>query len=133
MYLLDTNTCIRYLNGRSPGVVSRLRSLPPAEIAVCSVVKAELYFGSLRSTDPDQILAAQQRFLNQFTSFPFDDKAAPVYARIRSDLTARGQLIGPYDMMIAAIAIANGLILVTHNTDEFGRIAELPVEEWELL
>jgi tRNA(fMet)-specific endonuclease VapC len=41
-YLLDTNVCIRYLTGRAPRVLQRLRATPPDDIAVCAVVKAEL-------------------------------------------------------------------------------------------
>ena len=56
-YLLDTNACIRYLNGRAPNVRQRLRALPPAEVRVCAIVKAEMYFGAMKSTDPAQTLS----------------------------------------------------------------------------
>jgi len=62
-YMLDTNTCIRYLNGQSAGVLRRLQSLAPEEIFVCSIVKAELYFGAMKSTQREQTLAKQQQFL----------------------------------------------------------------------
>lgn len=73
-----------------------------------------------------------ERLSAQFTSLPFDDSAAEIYGRIRAELEAVGMLIGPYDMMIAAIALANDLTLVTHNTREFGRVAGLKVEDWEV-
>jgi tRNA(fMet)-specific endonuclease VapC len=66
------------------------------------------------------------------TNLPFDDFAAEIYGRIRAELEAAGMLIGPYDMMIAAIALANDLTLVTHNTREFGRVAGLKIEDWEI-
>jgi tRNA(fMet)-specific endonuclease VapC len=61
---------------------------------------------------------------------PFDDAAAEVYGRIRAELASRGTPIGPYDLMIAATALANNLILVTHNTREFARVSGLVLEDW---
>lgn len=131
IYLLDTNACIVYLNRPTSGVRRRLQSLSPQDIAVCSVVKAELFYGAMRSNNPKRTLASQEAFLKNFVSLPFDDAAARVYSRIRADLAALGTPIGPYDLQIAAIALANNLILVTHNTSEFGRVNELQIEDWE--
>ncbi len=63
-------------------------------------------------------------------SVPFDDLAADVYGRIRADLERQGQAIGPNDTLIAAIALANGLTIVTHNTAEFSRVSGLLIEDW---
>jgi tRNA(fMet)-specific endonuclease VapC len=66
-----------------------------------------------------------------YASIPFDDAAAEAYATIRHDLEMTGGVIGPYDLMIAATALANSLTLVTHNTAEFGRIVFLQIEDWQ--
>ena len=131
IYLLDTNACIVYLNRRVSGVRRRLGSLSPSDIAVCSVVKSELFYGAMRSSNSERTLALQEAFLNNFVSLPFDDDAARIYARIRAQLEALGTPIGPYDLQIAAIALVNNLILVTHNTAEFGRVNGLQIEDWE--
>ncbi|MBI2759842.1 MAG: type II toxin-antitoxin system VapC family toxin [Chloroflexi bacterium] len=131
IYLLDTNTCIQYLNGRGIGILKKLPTIAPADVAVCSVVKGEMFYGSMKSTNPAKTRGEQMAFLDQFQSLPFDDAAAAVYGRIRAELAAAGTPIGPNDMMIAAIAIANGLILVTHNTGEFERVHGLQIEDWE--
>ena len=102
------------------------------EIAVCSIVKAELCFGAMKSANPDRNFALQQAFLAQFVSLPFDDLAATTFGVIRAQLETRGIPIGAYDLQIAAIALANNLTLVTHNTGEFGRIEGLQVEDWEI-
>lgn len=130
-FLLDTNTCIQYLNGRSPNVKQRLEKTPPQEIVVCSVVKAELFFGAMKSTNPARSLAKQKKFLNRFDSLPFDDHSAEIYGQIRAQLETQGTPIGPTDLLIAAIAIANQTTLVTHNTREFSRVAGLNIEDWE--
>ena len=131
IYLLDTNACIVYLNREVSGVRRRLETLSPADVAVCSVVKAELFYGAMRSNNPERTLAKQQEFLNRFVSLPFDDEAALIYGRIRAQLAAAGTPIGPYDLEIAASALANNLILVTHNTEEFSRVEGLHLEDWE--
>lgn len=131
-YLLDTNTCIRYLNGRSPSIIATIDSLEEGSAAVCSVVKAELFFGALRSHNPPKNLADQRRFLALFPSLSFDDAAAEHYGQIRADLATKGTLIGANDLLIASIALANNLTLVTHNTSEFGRVAGLEIEDWEI-
>jgi len=132
IYLLDTNTCIGYLNGRSIGVLRRLQALPSQDVAVCSVVKAELFYGSMRSNNPDRSLAQQQDFLNRFISLPFDDQSALIYGQIRAKLAASGTPIGPNDLLISSIALANNLIVVTHNTREFSRVEGLRLEDWEI-
>ena len=131
-YLLDTNTCIRYINGRSKRVSDKLNALDEGDAVVCSVVKAELFFGALRSQNPIKTMAGQRQFLSLFISLPFDDAAAEYYGQIRADLTTKGTPIGGNDLLIAAIALANDLILVTHNTAEFRRVAGLKFEDWEI-
>lgn len=131
-WMLDTNACIRYLNGRSPLLRDRIDRVAPSDIVTCSVVKAELFFAAARSNNPAETLARQLRFLGPFASLPFDDAAADAYARVRSGLAAAGKPIGPNDLLIAAIAIANAVTLVTHNTSEFSRVAGLHLEDWEV-
>ena len=130
-HLLVTNPCIRYLNGQSPRLRERIDAAGPELLAVCSIVKAELHFGALKSQAQVRTLSLQQHFLSRFKSLPFDDAAASAYGRIRSELERRGTPNGANDLMIAAIAITNRLTLVTHNVGEFSRIADLQVEDWE--
>jgi tRNA(fMet)-specific endonuclease VapC len=133
IYLLDTNTCIVYLKGKNLYLKKKLENIPLSEIAVCSVVKGELFYGAMRSADPERNLKLQQDFLNQFVSLPFKDQAATIFGNIRAQLTAQGTPIGGYDLQITAIALTNNLILVTHNTREFSRIPELKLEDWEIV
>ncbi len=112
IYLLDTNACIIYLNRPVSGVRRRLETLPRQDVAVCSIVKAELFYGAMRSSFPERSLQRQQEFLNQYDSLPFDDQSALIYGQIRAQLASAGTPIGPYDLMVAAIALANNLTLV---------------------
>ena len=132
IYLLDTNACIIYLKGKNLHLKQKLDNIPLSQIAVCSVVKGELFYGSIRSSNPERNLTLQQGFLSQFVSLPFDDQSAIIFGEIRAQLAAKGTPIGAYDLQIAAIALANNLILVTHNTKEFSRIPQLQLEDWEM-
>ena len=131
IYLLDTNTCIGYLNGTAVSVLRQLQTVPHQEIAVCAVVKAELFYGAMKSVNPTRTLTLQRQFLDRFISFPFDDHAADEYGRLRAQLARQGTPIGPNDLMIASIALARRATLVTHNTREFSRVPSLVVVDWE--
>lgn len=131
-YSLDTNTCIRYLNRRSDALRQKLPTIPAWEIVVCSVVRGELAYGAAKSQTPEQTAAKQRQFLEPYTTVTYDDQAAVVFGRIRAELEKAGTPIGPYDLQIAAIALVHSLIVVTHNTREFGRIAGLQIEDWEM-
>jgi tRNA(fMet)-specific endonuclease VapC len=131
-YSLDTNTCIQYINGRSQKIRQRLPTVPAWDIVVCSIVRGELAYGAAKSQTPEASAAKQARFLKPYSTLPYDDTAAQEYGRIRAYLENAGTPIGPYDMQIAAIAVVHGLIVITHNTDEFGRIPWLKIEDWEI-
>lgn len=139
IYLLDTNTCIQYLNSRNSSVVKKLKTLSPSDIALCDIVKSELYYGAYKSQSKKENLSVLNEFFAAFISLPFDEPAAKKAGEIRANLAALGTPIGAYDLQIAAIALAsrfaialvNNLILVTHNIREFSRIEGLSFEDWE--
>ncbi|MCK6579909.1 MAG: PIN domain-containing protein [Anaerolineae bacterium] len=109
---------------------NRLLTVPARDITVSSIVRAGSLCGAARSQTPELTRQKQGLFLQPFAALPFDDAAASHYAVLRAALESRGTPIVPLDMQIAAIALANSLILVTHNTQEFSRIAGLRTEDW---
>ena len=131
MYILDTNACIGLWQRKNLTVRNHFARHGPADIALCSVVKAELLFGALRSKQKESNLQLLQKLFAPLHSFEFDDKAAEHYAHVRTDLTAQGNLIGANDLIIASIARANNATLITHNIGEFGRVQGLLIEDWE--
>jgi tRNA(fMet)-specific endonuclease VapC len=130
-YLLDTNVCIKLLNGDVPSVAERLAQHEPEDIYLYTIVQLELYYGAYRGAKTERNLSTLARFFEQFSVLPFDESAAKIAGKVRSQLNALGTPIGGYDLQIAAIALANNLTLVTHNTREFGRIEGLVYEDWE--
>ena len=130
-WLLDTNACVRLLKERDSPVRRRLSSVPRSEVVLCSISKAELYYGAYRSTRREANLAALRRFFLEFGTLVFDENCEEVYGVIRAQLASAGTPIGPNDLLIAAIALANEATLVTHNTAEFARVSGLRIEDWE--
>ncbi len=128
-YLLDTNTLIYYFKGLG-NVKERLLVCQPSEIVLSSVVYYELQVGILKSTSPQKRIAQLAILKNQVSWVDFDEKSAEATAQIRVELERIGKPIGSYDVQIAGMAVANDLILVTHNTGEFGRVSDLKLEDW---
>ena len=128
MFLLDTNICIGLLKGQ-PSLVDRLKPLAPSQIAVCSVVVAELIYGARKSQRVAENLETLRRFLRPLRSLPFDDRAAEDYGSIRADLERAGTPIGPNDLMIASIARANDCVLVSRDVG-FSGVVGLRRESW---
>ena len=130
MYLLDTNICIYVINRNPVNVVKKVKTLKPNQIKLSAISVSELEYGVSKSRNREQNRNALTDFVSGFDIIPFDDEDAEVYGLIRADLEKRGRLIGPYDMQIAAQAIAKDLILVTNNTGEFERVKGLNLENW---
>ncbi len=129
MRLLDTDVCIAFLNGKDRKLQRRMLE-GADELVLCSVVKAELWFGAEASA---RVAANHERlgaFFSTFDSLPFDDAAARLYARVRAELRREGTPIGPNDLLIASICLANDLTLITRNRREYDRVAGLTVESW---
>lgn len=95
-------------------------------------MKAELLYGARKSQRVAENLETLRLFFEPFVSLPFDDGCSEHYGAIRAELEARGTLIGPNDLIIAATARAHDLTLVTHNVEEFIRVVGLAVEDWEI-
>jgi tRNA(fMet)-specific endonuclease VapC len=128
-YLLDTNILIAMSKGR-PGLADRLARYPASAILLSSVVVAEIEYGIAKSARRDHNRRVFDVLLAGFNVVVFDTAAAKQYGPIRAHLEQRGQLIGPYDLMIAAHALALQATLVTDNVGEFSRVEGLALENW---
>jgi tRNA(fMet)-specific endonuclease VapC len=131
MYLLDTNVCIRLLNQTDTDIIQHFQEHLPGEIALCSIVKAELLYGARHSQQVEANLKLLKQFFGPLASLPFDDRCAEEAGQIRADLSAQGKPVGPNDLLIAATARAHDAVLVTHNIKEYSRITGLRMEDWE--
>jgi len=130
MFCLDTNTCIYFLNGRYESIKNKILSTPPVEIAIPSVVKAELLLGAYKSRNRRKNTEKVEEFLAPFEILSFSDQATYIYAEIRSLTEKKGKSVGPNDLLIAAIVKFHDAVLVTNNVNEFKRIRGLRIENW---
>lgn len=125
---LDTNIVIAYLTGNQT-VAGQLKDHLP-EVAICSLVLAELRFGARASARTDENLERLDQFLQIVEVADFDDASADTYSRLRLSLRQMGRPTGEMDMLIAAVALANDAILITHNIKHFENIEGLVLEDW---
>jgi tRNA(fMet)-specific endonuclease VapC len=128
-YVLDTNTLIYYFKGIG-NIVTQLLATPPNDIGIPTIVLYELEVGIAKSARPRKRKAQFEEFISLVNIIPFSIAEAKCAADIRVKLEKKGSLIGPYDILIAASAMANNNILVTHNQREFQRIRGLKLEDW---
>jgi len=107
-----------------------MQAASPDDLCVSSVVAGELRYGADRSGRPRKNHESLDLLLAEVRCVAFDEEAARVYGKLRARLEAKGKPIGPYDMQIAAHALALGLTLVTADVDEFARVSGLRTESW---
>jgi len=130
IYLLDTNIVSYWMRGDEK-LISKIKNRKPAELSICTVTLAEIYYGIEKSPVKKKERRNKiERISSQLEIHAFDELAARKYAIIRSQLEKNGLVISERDLQIASIAMANKLIVVTHNIKEFKRIVKLEVEDW---
>jgi tRNA(fMet)-specific endonuclease VapC len=127
--LLDTNLCVRALRDRPKEIRERLKA-EFENVCISSIVRYELYVGIALAGGGAAALQELEEFLSPITCLAFDDKAAFHAAEIRADLTRKGNIIGPNDLLIAGHARSLGLKVITGNLDEFRRVDGLRCEDW---
>jgi tRNA(fMet)-specific endonuclease VapC len=129
-YLLDTNICIYIRQERPQAVMERFKALPPDSMAISVITYGELVYGVRKSSDPHRAMMILEELTALIPVMPMATDVAETYGTIRSDLAARGELIGNNDLWIAAHAKSLEVILVTNNEKEFQRVSGLKVENW---
>ena len=129
-YMLDTDTCSYIMKRSNSAVLKRLQAVRVSDVCISAITKSELLYGVEVSPRRHQDEVALNAFLAYVEVLDFPDEAASHYAKIRADLKTRGTRIGANDLFIAAHARSLGLTLVTNNTQEFGRVQKLAIENW---
>lgn len=129
-YLLDTGVISDFIKGDF-NTLHTLKATSPSEISVSSITVMELQYGLiLHPTKAKTIRAIIENFLTSVTIFDFDENDANNAAQARAELKQKGQPIGPYDILLAGMALNRDLTLVTANTAEFERVKKLKLVNW---
>jgi tRNA(fMet)-specific endonuclease VapC len=113
-----------------PSAVQRMAAISPDDCAISTITAYELHTGVEKCAKPDKERAKVELLLGTVRQLPFETAAAREAGRIRAVLESKGQMIGPYDILLAGQALATSLILVTANTGEFTRVPGLTLENW---
>ena len=129
-YLLDTCTVSDFVKGQ-PNVLARIKATAPTLIAVSALTRMEVDYGlALNAERAKKLAPVLEVFFSTIITLPFDDVDAKAAAAIRAALKTAGQPIGAYDVLIAGMGLARGLVVVTSNVGEFKRVSGLQVEDW---
>ena len=126
-FMLDTDICI-YTMKRKPPKVKRMFNIHTGDMCISSVTLGELEYGVENSSDPKENRKVLDGFVHRIEVFDFDAHAARQFGQLKMEL--KNNLLGAYDLMIAAHARGNGQILVTNNTKEYKRVKGLRIENW---
>jgi tRNA(fMet)-specific endonuclease VapC len=128
-YLLDTDTCVDLLRGVQ-AVTEKLETLTPDDCGISAITSFEIFAGAARARDPRRETEKIEKLVEVIEELPFEANASHRAGALRSELEEAGTPIGPYDLLIAAHALALDLALITANSREFGRVAGLRLESW---
>ena len=130
MYFLDTDICIYLIKEKSKQLLEKLERHSLGECVLSSITLSELQYGVAKSQKQQQNALALERFLIPLEVMPFDSQAGIVLGNLRAQLEKKGNIIGIFDMMIAAHALSCDATLVTNNMREFSRVKNLSLENW---
>ena len=136
--LLDTDILSEILKGKSAVVTAKARTYLAQQggFTTSAVSVAEIVYG-LRRVGREDRLAQFEAALETAEVLPFDDNAARLAGRINADLERVGRIIGMPDVFIAAIALRNGLPIVTGNVAHFEQVRsagyDLHIDNWRTI
>lgn len=128
IYLLDTNICIHFFRGNF-NLLEKIQIVKLNNCAISEITLAELVFGAENSSNPEKNLKLITSFSEQLNILPILS-GIEFYAKEKVRLRKEGKMISDFDLLIGSTAVANDLIMVTENTKEFKRIANLKIENW---
>lgn len=128
-YILDTDTCIYWLNGDRQ-VEKKILSAGFENVFVTVITECELFYGAYKSSKVDRNLEVLRALREKVKTIHTTKDIAPLYGRTKAELERIGQVLDDADLLIASLVLANRGVLVTNNTDHFNRVTGLRVENW---
>jgi tRNA(fMet)-specific endonuclease VapC len=128
-YIIDTDILIYFLKNDKK-VVKKFKKVREENIFTTIINYTELLFGAYNSSKVQENLEKIKSFLQTIQILEFDETSAENFARLKSTLKSRGNLIADMDLMVAGICLSQDMVLVTNNTKHFKRIEELKLENW---
>lgn len=127
-YLLDTNICAYFLNGKFD-LVETIERKGFVHCAVSEITIAELKYGAEKSLYKEKNRKVIELFQQQFNILPIFS-ALDIYAKEKARLKIKGMMLDDFDLLIGSTAIFNNLIVVTKNKSDFERMEQIKIEDW---
>ncbi|NKM72314.1 type II toxin-antitoxin system VapC family toxin [Rhizobium laguerreae] len=129
-WMLDTNMVSHVIKGDRPEIIERLAALPMEDIVISSITEGGLFYGLAKRGYPKALSERIRQFLLRVDVLPWDHDVTRTYGDLRAACEAKGVILAPLDMMIAAHAVATAATLVTRDK-AFARVLEpLKVDDW---
>lgn len=128
MNLIDTNVIIAFFKGE-PAISKKVLSMID-QIALSSLVVAELDYGAKASQKASENLIRLYKFIDLVDVIPFDLECSKTFGTIKSRLRFIGKPTGEMDALLAATAMTYNIPLVTRNRKHFENIEGLVLEIW---
>jgi tRNA(fMet)-specific endonuclease VapC len=132
MYLFDTDAISEIIK-KNPSIsfIKRLASIEPEKQFTTAITVGELVYGAYKSNRPEYFIEKLKELVwPNVQIIPFNEGSATVYGKLRAEMEKRGTPLTEPDLRIAAIAMHEGLIVVTGNTRHFSKIPGLAIENW---
>ena len=128
--LIDTNILSFFFRNQSL-VIERFQAyLKEYDKINISIITYYEIVSGLKHRDAQKQLTSFQEFVSYNTVLPLTTSSAIISADIYANLRNKGTPIDDIDILIAGIAIANDLIIVTNNIRDFGKIENLEIQDW---
>ncbi|MCD8091589.1 MAG: type II toxin-antitoxin system VapC family toxin [Bacteroides sp.] len=127
-YLLDTNICIFFLQGKYD-VSARIEEIGRKNCYISEITVGELLYGAACSNKKEKHLAQVKELISLFVVLPIYP-ILPLFADSKAELRKQGKLIDDFDLLIGATAVANKMVLVSENVKHLSRIPNIKTENW---
>lgn len=129
-YLLDTNICAYFLNGKF-NLEEKIEEVGFENCVVSEITIAELKYGVEKSTLKEKNRKTLETFQTKFDVIPIFP-ALDIYAKEKARLKTKGKILDDFDLLIGSTAIFNNLTLITKNISDFDRLEDIKIEDWTI-
>ncbi len=129
-YVLDTDTCIYWLNG-DRNIEKKILAAGLENVFITAITECELYYGAFKSSRVEKNVEVLKELRRKVKTLHTSAEVAPLYGRIKTNLERAGRVLDDADLLIAAIVVVSKGILITNNTSHFQRIPDVELENWK--
>ena len=128
-FLIDTNIIIYSLK-KAGNVNDNFLKYKDDEMSLSVISYGELVFGAKKSSSVEKNLKTVENIKSIFPLVDVTSDVMDVFGELKAKIQKTGRIIDDMDLLISSTAIAENMILVTHNTKHFEKIPNLQIQDW---